>query len=103
ATVRLWNLQTGENTILATVPTEYHGSTLPMMITDVKFSPNGEVLAGSHYDGDIYLWDVRQRSQLTVLKSDAYITQITFNTTGTMLASVSSDSAINLWGVPQGS
>lgn len=100
-TVRLWDLETGTYIVFATV---YPGSqgNRRALITDLQFMPDGSVLVGSHYSGDIYVWNTEQAVLLTRLYSGFnFLWHIDFNDDGTLLAAANYDSTVTLWGVPR--
>ena len=68
----------------------------------VAFSPDGNVLASSHTDGDIKLWDVASGQLLQSLKADSYaVYSLAFTPDGALLAA-QSVFTIYLWEVPTG-
>jgi WD40 repeat protein len=100
-TVRLWDLTTGTQTIFATVYPSSQGNRRAL-ITDLQFTPDGSVLVGSHYSGDIYVWNTEQAVLLTRLDSGFNtLWHIDFNGDGTLLAAANYDSSVTLWGVPR--
>jgi WD40 repeat protein/transcriptional regulator with XRE-family HTH domain len=64
----------------------------------VAFSPNGECLATSDTNGQVYLWDVAQGQPLLTLKGHGnWVWSVAFSPDGQTLASCSEDQTVRLW------
>jgi WD40 repeat protein len=64
--VKVWRVSTSE--VLITVEDDdAYGADGPM-VADVKFSPNGKILALAFFDGEIQLWDISSGMVLQTLK-----------------------------------
>ncbi len=88
--IRLWNLQDGENIRTLTGHTE--------RIMSVAFSPNGTTLASGSWDNTIKLWNPNNGNlKSTLTEHTDAVMSIAFSPDGKMLASGSRDRTIRLW------
>ena len=72
-------------------------------VTDVAFSPEGELVASSSTDGTVRLWRVCDGSLLSVLEDHTdYVLSVAFSPDGNLLASGSNDRTVRLWQVSDG-
>lgn len=89
--IRLWNVNTHdvEGTITG----------IRKSVQAVRFSPDGELLAGSD-DEDVRLWQVAAHRNSTLLKGqgDGFVRSVAFSPDGRTLA-VGADEGIRLWNV----
>ncbi|MFH0903235.1 MAG: protein kinase [Pseudomonadota bacterium] len=68
------------------------------MIVDLRYHPDGRVLASASMDESVRLWDVTTGSELAVLLGHSEVVAgAAFNADGTVLASAGYDGTINLW------
>jgi WD40 repeat protein len=89
-TVRLWNAAT-----LAPLWTEpfRRGD-----LTDLAFSPDGESVATAHWDGQIFIQEVRSRTIKKEFSLERSLKRVYFSPDGTLLATVSSDDGmVKVW------
>ena len=102
-TIRLWNVETGEE-ICWDVPgprkkicdlTGHSGYVL-----SVSFSPDSKILASSSKDKTIKLWNVETgKPRRTLTGHSGYVSSVSFSPDGKTLASSSADQSIKLWNV----
>lgn len=87
-TIRLWNLVTGDSTLIDTeVP-----------VWSIAFSSNGQTLASGHSDGLVRIWDLSTQKQLRSLFGHTQqVRSVGFRPDGCLLASGSDDCSIHLW------
>ena len=79
-TVRLWDVQTGEQ--LRTLEGHTDG------VTSVAFSPDGNTLASGSDDNTVRLWDVQTGEQLRTLEGHTgSVNSVAFSPDGSTLAS----------------
>lgn len=72
-------------------------------VTDVAFSPNGELVASSSTDGTVRLWRISDGSLLYVLEGHTnYVRSVAFSPDGNLLASGSNDRTVRIWQVSDG-
>ncbi|HAC62028.1 MAG TPA: hypothetical protein DCF68_00470 [Cyanothece sp. UBA12306] len=72
-------------------------------INDLKFNPQGTILASGSRDGTIKLWNVTDGTPINTLKEHQNdINHISFSPDGQLLASRSSDKVVKLWNIPSG-
>jgi len=94
-TIKLWNLENGENIYSLTV----HNKS----VYSVNFSPDGKMLASGSADNTIKLWDVKTGINIqTIAEHNSAVNSVSFSPDGKMLASGSSDKKIKLWAVKTG-
>ncbi|MEQ8462508.1 WD40 domain-containing protein [Coleofasciculus sp. E1-EBD-02] len=94
-TIKLWNLETGEE--IATLTG--HDS----WVNSVSFSPDGKILASGSYDNTIKLWNLETGKAITTLtEHDSSVNSISFSPNGKILASSSDDKTIKLWNLETG-
>ena len=89
-TVKLWNVDTGQN-----IATFYTGP-----VASVAFSPDGKTLASGFgaWDSTVKLWDVTTGRTIVTLEGHrGLVASVAFSPDGTMLASGSEDGTIKLW------
>ncbi|HLP87578.1 MAG TPA: serine/threonine-protein kinase [Nostocaceae cyanobacterium] len=104
-TIKIWNLQRGENISTAL---NYVSDKRPADIYSIAFSPNGKMLVsggwGSNHNTQgqrtIKLWDLSNMSLLTdFFESNKTIYSVTFSPDGQTLVSAGADSIIRLWNI----
>lgn len=67
-------------------------------VTDLKFSPDGLILASGSIDGVVCLWDTQLWENLNILEGhDATVHSLSFSPDGSLLASASHDGMVILW------
>jgi WD40 repeat protein len=90
ATVRLWDLASGQATTTLTP----HGG----YVVSVAFSPDGRVLASASLDSTVRLWDPATGQATATLFGHAdFVTSMAFSPDGRTLASGSRDRTVRLW------
>ena len=88
ASVRVWDVETGEQMI------EISG--LPGWVLSVAFSPNGVHVAGC--DNAVRVWDASTGKLQSILKGhQAQVDDFSFSPDGMLLVSASSDLTIKIW------
>jgi photosystem II stability/assembly factor-like uncharacterized protein len=89
----------GEGAFSVVNQLEGHTST----ISDLAFSPDGQILASASWDGKVRLWDVATWTEIRRLEGhDDWVLQIAFSPAGDLLASSSADGTVVLWDVETG-
>ena len=92
ATVKLWNVETGEN--ITTLARNAIG------VESVAFSPNGKMLAAGTEGGPVKLWDIENGQNLATFRGEApRVFSVAFSSDGKTIASGGSDNTIKLWDV----
>jgi WD40 repeat protein len=73
------------------------------VIGNVRFSPDGALLASASEDNTIMLWDTRNAAHLRTLeKQSKYVYDVCFSADGKCLASAGEDGVIRIWDVASG-
>ncbi len=93
-TVKLWNVETGQQ--LKSL--EGHTS----FVNSVAFSPDGKTLASGSNDNSIKLWNVETGDPITSVSHIYGVNSVAFSPDGKILASGSNDKTIRLWNVKTG-
>ena len=99
ATVRLWNVATGEN--LGGL--QGQGYYTPPPVTSVAFSPDGTLLAfgatfETHQSLGVHVWDPVTKGRLATLQGEGKgVNTVAFSRDGTTLAAGTQDGKIDLW------
>jgi len=75
-TIRIWDVNKGENTLLLSGHTSYIGA--------LRFSPDAKLLASSSDDCTVRLWDLRSGDQLLLVQAEA-VDDISFSNDGSYL------------------
>ena len=97
--VKIWNLEneTPEPEIIG-----HHKN----IVSLVRFSPDGQFLASSSYDGTIKLWKQNTNGRFdfieTIPAHQDFVNGLAFSPDGKMMASVSRDKTIKLWKIDDG-
>jgi WD40 repeat protein len=90
ATVRLWDLASGQTTTTLSP----HGG----YVVSVAFSPDGRILASASLDNTVRLWDPATGQATATLFGHAdFVTAVAFSPDGHTLASGSRDKTVRLW------
>ncbi|HEX2910043.1 MAG TPA: NB-ARC domain-containing protein [Chloroflexia bacterium] len=72
-------------------------------VTSLDFSPDGQLVAGGCYDGEIRVWEVSSGQQLLECKGhQGVVWSVAFSPDGKWLASGSLDHTVKLWDVASG-
>ncbi|EAZ92640.1 NACHT and WD repeat domain-containing protein [Crocosphaera chwakensis] len=72
-------------------------------VWQVKYSPNGKLLASAGRDGEIYIWDALSgKHKFTLTGHDDSIREIVFSQESNLLISRSDDGIIKLWNLEKG-
>ena len=75
----------------------------PGQVQNIRFSPNGRVLASGGQFGKVYLWDAQTGSMIKRMNAHmGRVNEVTFNRTGTMLVSAGEDGTARVWEVSSG-
>ena len=92
ATVKLWNVENGEN--IATFVRNGIG------VESVAFSPNGKMLAAGTMSSTVELWDIENEQNLATFAGHAFrVFSVAFSPDGKTVASGAEDHTIKLWDV----
>ncbi len=91
--LRLWNMETGEESIALGIPGDAE-------VQEIAFSPDGRMVAGSTDENNIHLWRIDTHEWLARLEGHkGTIHDICFDPGGRFLASASADSSIRFWNI----
>ncbi|EGJ34960.1 MULTISPECIES: caspase family protein [Moorena] len=94
-TIKLWNLETGEEIRTLIGHTE--------TVHSVSFSRDGQTLASGSYDNTIKLWDPKTGKVIrTLIGHTEVVRSVSFSRDGQTLASGSDDNTIKLWNLETG-
>jgi WD40 repeat protein len=99
--VRVWNLQTGEQLLTLLGHQE--------LVNDVAFSPDGSLLASCsgafdwYQDFSVRLWNTNTGKMVSILKGHTdQVMNVAFSPDGTKIASASFDGTIRVWNINTG-
>ncbi len=91
-TVKLWDVETGKNTVTLLKPE-------PAEVRSLAYSPDGKFLATAGWQKDIHVWDVEGEKIAGTLGAAKLTSTIAFSADGKTLASGDDDKTIRLWDV----
>ena len=94
ATILLWDVMTGTR-----IGQPLHG---PSDMTDVAFSPDGSLLAGTDIDGGVLLWDARDQPKIEEISLGGVTGQpwsLEFSPDGRSLVIATDDGTVVVWDV----
>lgn len=69
-------------------------------VQNIRFSPDGKLLAGGEQQGNVLIWNVKTKNLERTLNSGIHkgrVLEVTFNKTGSMLASTCEDGTVVVW------
>ena len=93
--VHLWDISTGKH---LTSFFEVGGDAISAIDPNVRFSPNGKVVAASGADGTIHLWSATTRQNLIKLTGHTdSVSAFSFSPDGITILSKGSDNRVCLW------
>ncbi|MFH1378538.1 MAG: protein kinase [Planctomycetota bacterium] len=94
-TAIVWNLETGNQTILSGHEGYVH---------DAKFSPDGTIIATASSDNDAGLWNARTGERLRILSGHTRpVSTVRFSSDGKRVLTASADSTAKIWDAGSGS
>ncbi|NEN90225.1 MAG: hypothetical protein F6K48_15425, partial [Okeania sp. SIO3H1] len=94
-TIKLWNLDTGEEIRTLQGHDNY--------VSSINFSPDSQTLASGSWDKTIKLWNLETGEEIRTLQGhDGYVYSVSFSPDGQTLASGSFDKTIKLWNLETG-
>ncbi|MEH2291630.1 MAG: hypothetical protein V7K31_00480, partial [Nostoc sp.] len=94
-TLKLWNLETGEN------ERTFYGHS--GMVTAVALTPNGKQLISASEDNTLNLWNLETgEDERTFYGHNSVVTAIALTPDGKQLISASEDNTLNLWNLETG-
>jgi len=95
STIKLWNLNTGQE--IATLAGHSHG------VTSIALAPDGQTLASGSKDKSIKLWNLSTKEEIyTIAGHSDRITSVAIGSDGKTLASASDDTTIKIWNLSNG-
>ncbi|MBV8885687.1 MAG: WD40 repeat domain-containing protein, partial [Chroococcidiopsidaceae cyanobacterium CP_BM_RX_35] len=97
--VKIWNLN-GKLLKIIKIPEQQqkNGNSDQKIVSSVKFSPDGQILAWGSYDGTIKLWRVKEGNLIKIIAAHQdQLYGIAFSPDGEMIASTSRDKTVKLW------
>jgi pSer/pThr/pTyr-binding forkhead associated (FHA) protein len=89
-TIKLWNIETGEEQLSITAH--------KLAISAIAFSPDGQLLASASGDKTIKLWNIETgEEQLSVSTQKSIVSDLTFSPEQQLLASINDQQWLKLW------
>lgn len=89
-TIKLWNVETGEEQLAITAH--------KLAINALSFSPDGQIIASASGDKTIKLWNVQTgEEQSTISTQKSIVSALTFSPDQQLLASINDQQWIKLW------
>lgn len=100
-TIRLWDLQAGEEIrLLDRLSYKVRGSSLPVRIGCIAFSPDESLLVTGEVDGMIRFWDMATGVQIAAFQGHrGEVNTLDFNLGGTQFISGGQDGTLRLWNI----
>ncbi|MGA2490416.1 MAG: hypothetical protein ABSF99_09595 [Anaerolineales bacterium] len=98
-TIRLWNLKTGAQIrLLDRLSDVVRGSSVPVRIGCIAFSPDGKFLVSGEEDGMIRFWNGTNGIEIAAIQGHrGEVNSLDFNATGTQFVSGGQDGTLRLW------
>jgi WD40 repeat protein len=94
-TVRLWNVQTGNELAALDSPSD--------PVTSVALSPDGKHIASGSYDNTVRVWDAQTGEELAVLEGHSnWVRSVAFSPNGAHIVSGSDDETVRVWNAQTG-
>lgn len=72
------------------------------MVWNLKFSPDGHLLATGSWDGTVKLWEIASGTLLWWGRHTSYVNSLAFSPDGRWLASAGNDSVVRVWDLTSG-
>jgi WD40 repeat protein len=97
--IRIWDLPSQRR--IQILRTELHGRTgHDALALSLAFSPDGQLLASGHVDGNVHLWHIESGEEYPVkLRHEAIVGAMAFSPDGQTLATGAMDNNLKLWNV----